>query len=151
MNTLGIVLTTCVGPANIDDRDGAVVLLSQACDAFGRFRHVRADQGHRGKQFCDWTGQTAGVTVQIVSRRDGGLRRTWATTEAPPRQIPRFAVVSRRWVIERTFAWPGKYRRPSKDYEYPTATSEHVIYLAMSMILLHRLTGQPPDPFSDIL
>ena len=47
-------------------------------------------------------------------------------------------------MIERTSAWLGKYRRLSKNYEYLTATSENVIYLAMSMILLHRLTGQPP-------
>jgi putative transposase len=52
-------------------------------------------------------------------------------------------LVRRRWVIEGTFAWPGKYRRLSKDYEYPAATSENVIYLAMSMILLHRITGSP--------
>ncbi|TCJ32229.1 transposase, partial [Parafrankia sp. BMG5.11] len=59
------------------------------------------------------------------------------------RQVPMFAVVPRRWVIERTFAWLGKYRRLSKDYEYLTATSENVIYLAMSMILIHRLAGAP--------
>ncbi len=63
---------------------------------------------------------------------------------APPRQVPVFAVVPRRWVVERTFAWLGKYRRLSKDYEYLTATAGNVIYLAMSMILLHRLARRPP-------
>lgn len=57
--------------------------------------------------------------------------------------MPRFAVVSRRWVVERTFAWLGKYRRIAKDYEYRQAASEHVIYLAMSLILLHRLARAP--------
>ncbi|OHV73941.1 hypothetical protein BCD48_32890 [Pseudofrankia sp. BMG5.36] len=59
-----------------------------------------------------------------------------------------FAVVPRRWVVERTFAWLGKYRRLSKDYEYLTATAENAIYLAMSMILLHHLTGTPPSQTS---
>ncbi|XVQ11364.1 transposase [Spirillospora sp. CA-255316] len=53
-------------------------------------------------------------------------------------------MVPRRWVVERTSAWLGKYRRLSKDYEYLIDTSENVTYLAMSMILLHRLTGRPP-------
>jgi transposase len=50
----------------------------------------------------------------------------------------------RRWVVERTFAWLGKYRRLTTDYEYLTATSENVIYLAMSMILPHRHSGRSP-------
>jgi putative transposase len=45
------------------------------------------------------------------------------------------AVVPRRWVVERTFAWLGRFRRLSKDYEYLTATSEAVIYLAMTRLL----------------
>jgi putative transposase len=49
-------------------------------------------------------------------------------------------VVPRRWVVERTFAWLGPFRRRSKDYEYLTATSEAVIYLAMTRLLLRRLT-----------
>jgi len=53
-------------------------------------------------------------------------------------------VLPRRWVVERTFAWLGKYRRLFKDYEYLINTSENAFYLAMSMILLHRLTGRPP-------
>ena len=54
--------------------------------------------------------------------------------------MPRFAVVPRRWVVERTYAWLGRYRRLAKDYEYLPATSESTIYLAMAFTLLHRLT-----------
>ncbi|WP_243725323.1 transposase [Actinomadura rubrisoli] len=53
-------------------------------------------------------------------------------------------LVTRRWVVERTFAWMGKYRRLSKDHEYLAVASENVIYPAANMILLHRLTGRPP-------
>ena len=48
-------------------------------------------------------------------------------------------------VVERTFAWLGRYRRLSKDYKNLTATSEAVIYLAMTRLLLRRLTR--PEPF----
>jgi transposase len=74
---------------------------------------------------------------------------TQPRTRCWPRSVPcssaiapivsRFAVVP-RWVVERTFAWLGRYRRLSKDYEYLTATSEAVIYLAMTRLLLRRLT-----------
>ncbi|OHV27653.1 MULTISPECIES: IS5 family transposase [Pseudofrankia] len=143
VDTGGTVLVACVSPANVDDREAAMVVLSRARDLFTRLRRVWADQGYRGQQFCDWAEDAVGVDVQIVSRRDGGFRHTWAPVGAPPRQVPAFAVVPCRWVIERTFAWLGKYRRLSKDYEYLTATAENAIYLAMSMILLHRLTGAP--------
>jgi transposase len=46
-------------------------------------------------------------------------------------------------LAERTFAWLGRYRRLSKDYEYLTATSENTIYLAMTLTLLHRLAQAP--------
>jgi transposase len=55
-----------------------------------------------------------------------------------------FAVVPRRWVIERSFAWLGRYRRLSKDYEYLAATQENAIYLATIMLLLHRTARTLP-------
>ncbi|WP_202919545.1 IS5 family transposase [Saccharothrix deserti] len=140
VDTLGIVVSACVSPANVDDREGAKVVLGTLGEELRRLRHVWADAGYRGG-FLDWARQTVGVTVQVVTRRDGG--RTWAPVGAPPPPVPRFAVVPRRWVVERTFAWLGKYRRLSKDYEYRIDTSENTIYLAMIMILLHRLGNAP--------
>jgi putative transposase len=85
----------------------------------------------------------AGVELQVVVRRDGGMRSTWARAGAPPRVVPRFAVVPRRWVVERTFAWLGRYRRLAKDYEYLPATSENTVYLAMTLTLTRRLARAP--------
>jgi transposase len=51
VDTRGTVLTACVSPANVGDRDGAVVLFSRTADAFLRLRHVWADQGYRGVAF----------------------------------------------------------------------------------------------------
>ncbi|MBE9202575.1 transposase, partial [Synechocystis salina LEGE 06099] len=50
-----------------------------------------------------------------------------------------FEVLPRRWVVERTFAWFGRYRRLSKDYEYLPTTSETMLYVAMVHLMLQRL------------
>jgi putative transposase len=50
-----------------------------------------------------------------------------------------FRVLPRRWVVERTFAWLGQYRRMSKDYEKLPATSEALIYVAMTRLMVRRL------------
>ncbi|WP_217133048.1 IS5 family transposase [Streptomyces sp. AC558_RSS880] len=139
VDTCGTVLLTCVSPANVGDRDGAAVLFSRAAENFPRLRHVWADQGYRGTDFHAWTQEATGITVQIVQRRDGGFRSTWVKAGTRPPAVPLFAVVPRRWVVEKTFAWLGRCRRLSKDYEYLRVNSENVIYLAMAMLLLRRL------------
>ena len=141
VDTLGIVLKVHVTAASTGDRDGAAVLLDGIRRAFPRLAFGWADQGYRGP-FLDWARQVAGVELQVAARRDGGMRRSWAPAGAPPRVVPRFAVVPRRWVVERTFAWLGRFRRLARDYEYLPATSENTVYLAMSVILLRR-TARP--------
>jgi putative transposase len=103
--------------------------------------HGWVDGGYRGP-FLDWAHQRRGLSFQVVSRSDGGRRRRWLPPGATPPIVSPLAVVPRRWVVERTFAWLGRYRRLSKDYEFLTATSEAVIYLAMTRLLLRRLTRQ---------
>lgn len=144
VDTLGLVLAVCVSPANVNDRDGAAVLLAGAAGKFPRLRHLWADQGYRGRDFLNWVREETGITVEIVQRKDGGFRSTWAKVDAPSREVPMFAVVPRRWVIERSFAWLGRYRRLSKDYEYLAASQENAIYLATVMLLLHRAARALP-------
>ena len=60
----------------------------------------------------------------------------WQAVEPQPQRLP---TSPRRWVIERTFAWLGRYRRLSKDYEYRTETSEAMIYAAMTQLMARRL------------
>jgi putative transposase len=50
-----------------------------------------------------------------------------------------FEHLPRRWVVERTFGWIGRYRRMSKDYEYLTTSSEAMVYLTMLRLMLARL------------
>jgi putative transposase len=76
---------------------------------------------------CVWA-YALGWTMRIVKRGDG-------RAPTPGGFVP----LSQRWVVERTFAWLGRYRRLSKDYEYQTRNSETMIYLAMINLMLHRL------------
>jgi transposase len=96
------------------------------------------DQGYRGP-FVGWVKQRSGITLEVVRRRDGGRRARWLPPGVEPPVVPAFAVVPRRWVVERTFGWLGRFRRLGKDYEFLPATSEAVIYLAMIQILTRRL------------
>jgi transposase len=140
VDTLGLVCKVGVTAADVGDRDGAMALLRRLDRRrFPRLRHGWADGGSRGP-FLDWARQHRGIALQVVQRSDGGLRRRWLPADATPPIVSPFAVVPRRWVVERTFAWLGRFRRLSKDYEFLTATSEAVIYLAMTRLLLRRLT-----------
>ena len=110
-----------------------------SCRWLGPF-HGWVDAAYRGP-FLGWVQAQTGITLEVVERRDGGGKRRWLPADADPPVVPRFAVVPRRWVVERTFGWLGRFRRLSKDYEYLPVTSERFIYLAMSRILLRRLTA----------
>jgi len=58
-----------------------------------------------------------------------------------------FRHLPRRWVVERTLAWIGRYRRMSKDYEYLTSSSEAMVYLTMLRLMLTRLAKQNEKQF----
>lgn len=139
VDTLGLLLRVRVTAANVGDRDGAVLLLHDVRSVFPRPCYGWVEAGYRGP-FLAWAREVAGVHLEVVQRRDGGMRRRWLPTGATPSVVARFAVVPRRWVVERSFAWLGRFRRLSRNYEYLTATSEAVIQLAMIRLLLHRLT-----------
>jgi putative transposase len=99
------------------------------------------DQGYRGP-FLAWVQTTMGITLEVAQRAAGGRRRRWLPAGVEPPVVPAFAVVPRRWVVERTFGWLGRFRRLSKDYEFLPVTSEAVIYLAMIQILTRRLANR---------
>jgi putative transposase len=99
---LGLVVKVHVTPADTSDRDGAVELLGRLDRRrFPRLRHGWVDQGYRG-EFLGLVKQRFGVTLEVVQRRDGGRRRRWLPAGAEPPVVPAFAVVPRRWVVERT-------------------------------------------------
>jgi putative transposase len=100
-----------------------------------------ADMAYRSHALHRWLSTAWGGTLEIVKPPP---RRVLVAGDVEPRSRPRFTVLPRRWVVERTLGWIGRYRRLSKDYEYLPESSEAMIYLAMSRLMLRRLVRQAP-------
>lgn len=129
VDVMGLVLVVLVHKASIQDRTGAKSLLQRAKKK--GFRHLAliwADGGYSGQPMIDWVANLAGWILKIVERAQDATG---------------FVLLPRRWVVERTFAWLGRYRRLSKDYEQLPETSEAMIYAAMVHLMLKRLARNP--------
>ena len=146
VDTQGLVLKARVHSADVDERAGAKLLLKPLRNLFGRMKLVWVDSGYSGEPFRQWVKEHLGWVVEVIEHEWAQLKRgVWLPKDADPPTIPTgFHVLPRRWVVERTFAWLGFYRRLSKDYEYLTKTSETFIYVAMSHIMLRRLARRQP-------
>jgi putative transposase len=123
VDTLGLLLAVVVHAANIQDRDGAKLVLAKLVGRFPRLKLIWADAGYAG-QLVEWVQALAGWALEIVKR---------------PRDSHQFLVLPRRWVVERTLAWLGRCRRLSKDYEALPDTTEAWVYIAMIHLMLRRL------------
>jgi putative transposase len=122
VDTSGLLLTVVVHAASVQDRDGAKDVLRRLKGRFHRLRLIWADGGYAGK-LIDWAKRIGHWTLEIVKRNEQHL----------------FEVLPHRWVVERTLAWLGRYRRLSKDYEYLPQSSESLIYVSMINLMIHRL------------
>jgi putative transposase len=134
VDTQGFVLKAVVQAADLPDRDGAQTVLADAVPHFPRLRLVWMDQGYRGERLRQWMS-THRLQQEMVQRP---RRSCWCRPGVEPPPVPVFTVLPRRWVIERTFGWLGRWRRLSKDYEEWPSTSESRIYAAMLSNLLRR-------------
>lgn len=121
-------MAVVVHAANIQDRDGAKLVLERLRSQCFRLVLIWADGGYVG-QLVDWLWslrRRSKILLEIVKRCD---------------DVKKFKVLPHRWIVERTFAWLGKYRRLSKDYEFLTETSETFIKIAMIHIMVRRLAS----------
>lgn len=153
VDTEGLVLALNVHPANIMDRDGIkLVLTPQTRAQLPRMQLLWLDAGYNGRgKGKDWVEHTTSWRVETVKALHA-RKYYWVPKDIPPEQIdwfqylppPGFHVIPRRWVVERTFAWIGFYRRLSKDYEYLPETSEAMVYTVMSRLMLARLAAMAP-------
>ena len=122
VDTLGLMLTVIVHAANLADSTSARMVVADTHLNEPTLEHIWADQGYRGNTL-QRVAKGCTVELEIVERTEPG-----------------FAVLPKRWVVERTFAWLGKYRRLSKDYERLPQMSECFVYQAMTSLMLKRLT-----------
>jgi putative transposase len=126
VDTMGLILLVLVHPADVQDRDGAQLLLGTIVGRFSRLQLVWADAGYAANLLVAWISLTFGTRLRLEI-----VHRT---------EEHKFAVVRHRWIVERTFGWLGRCRRLSKDYEALTRTSENWIRLAMIGVMIRRLT-----------
>jgi len=124
VDTLGLLIAVVVTGANVQDYHGAKPVLGSVKDRCPRLKVVWADGISEKRWLIDWVRTDCGWELTITKRSD---------------QEKGFKVVPKRWVVERTFGWLGRYRRLSKDYEELPETSEAMIQMAMIHIMVRRL------------
>jgi putative transposase len=126
VDSLGLLLAVAVTSAALDDGTHAWRVLRQlSAAALPRLRLLWADHKYRNNSLGRWLVQQAvGDVIEVVSRPIGAKG---------------FVLLHRRWVVERSLAWLGRYRRLSKDYEYYTDSSEAQVRISPIQLLLRRL------------
>lgn len=106
-------------PADVQDRDGAKTLLERVRGQLPRLQVIWADGAYTA--VVEWVRATCGWLLTTILRPTG---------------VKGYIHLPKRWIVERTFAWLGRYRRLSKDYEHNPQSSEAWIHLAM----IHRMS-----------
>lgn len=125
VDTLGLVLHAIVHPANIQDRDGGIQLLTALADRFPLLAKLFADAAYRGPQFRRALAKVrAHLKTEIVTRGD---------------QQKGFVALPKRWIVERTLAWLNRCRRLAKDFENRTRYAAAFVSLASIRLMLRKL------------
>ena len=124
VDTLGLLIAVVVSSANVQDYHGAKPALRKAKERSPGLKVVWVDGIYEKEWLIDWARSECGWELQVVKRTD---------------KAKGFKVLPKRWTVERTFGWLGRYRRLSKDYEKLTETSEAMIQMAMIHIMVRRL------------
>jgi putative transposase len=125
VDTLGLLLAVCVTAASVSDPAGARMLLKRLPGCCKKLRRLWVDGTSRGR-LVEWVQLHCRFLLQPVLRCDDHKG---------------FVVLPRRWVVEPTFAWLTQCRRLGKDYETKTESSEAMIYLAMTRLMIRRLAA----------
>ena len=121
VDTLGLLMAIVVHTADIQDRDGARLVLEKLRYKYPRLKIIYADGGYTGK-LIGYVAETFNWILSIIKRNDE----------------KKFVVLPKRWIVERTFAWMDNYRRLSKDYERLNSTSIAMVQLAMIRTMIKR-------------
>ncbi|WGJ14919.1 IS5 family transposase [Methylocapsa sp. D3K7] len=125
VDTLGLLLHAVVHPADIQDRDGGVLVLSTLFGLYPFLQKLFADGGYQGPVFQKASAKILPhIQIEIVKRSD---------------QAKGFELLPRRWVVERTFAWLNRCRRLAKDFENLTRNALAFLRLASIRLTLRKL------------
>ncbi len=123
VDTLGLLLVVVIHAANIQDRDGLALVCRRLRRRFPWLRLIFADGAYQGETAACAAAQER-LRLQIVKRKPGSHG---------------FAVLPKRWLVERTFAWLGRNRRLAKDYEATLTSAASMVHLASIQLLVRRL------------
>ena len=123
-NTNGYLVHAVIHAADIQDRDGAPLVLADIRSSFPWLRHVFADGGYAGPKLKQALAKLGNWTIEIIKRSD---------------RAKGFHILPRRWVVERTFAWLSRNRRLAKDFEHTIASATAWIFMASVQLLARRI------------
>ena len=123
-DTDGNLVGLQVHKGDIQDRDGAVDVIASIRKLYPWLRHVFADGAYAGEKLQAWLAEFGTWTIEVIKRSDIAKG---------------FAVLPRRWVVERTFAWLGRCRRLAKDFEATIASAVAWVLVAHIRRLTRRL------------
>jgi putative transposase len=128
VDTLGLLLAVTVTAAAADDGTAAPRVLGKLTkEAFPRLKKLWADNKYHNHSLDAWMSEHGWYVIEVVSRPAGSKK---------------FEVIKWRWVVERTFAWLGRCRIHSRDYERQTGSSEAQVQISMIQLMLRRLAGE---------
>ena len=129
VDTIGLMVAAIVHRADIQDRDGAPLLLATMRSAFPWLRHVFADAGYAGEKLRQALAKLGQWTLDIVRRSEAAVG---------------FEPLPRRWVVERTIAWLNRNRRLAKDCESTIESAQAWLFIASVKLLSRRIARQSP-------
>jgi putative transposase len=125
VDTLGLLLAVVVLPADVQDGQAARLALRQVtARQYPDLEILWADSAYGRYDLPAWVDQHRRYTLHLVAR---------------PKDSQGFVLLPKRWVVERTFAWLGRYRRLSKDYERLNESSEAMVKIASIHLMVNRL------------
>jgi len=133
VDTMGLLLTVMVTTAALDDGVAASQVTGRLDPKdYPRFKKIWGDNKYHNLNYRQWLAlNRPGWELEVKTRQPG---------------VKGFAVLPKRWVVERTFAWLGRYRRNSKDYERRTDSSEAMIRISSLHLMLRRLAPKKSMP-----
>lgn len=125
VDTLGLVWGVLVVSGQTSEAEGAKRLLTRVKDGLSRWVVVWVDGGYENR-IETWVEEHCGFRMEVVKRPEG--QQGWK-------------LLPKRWVVERTFGWLGRWRGLAREYNYRPETTEANILLAMTHLMLKRLTA----------